>query len=185
MQEWKTKKQIMRHYDLQAEIYNLQYMKEQTAKIECIQKFMKLEQTEYALDVGCGTGFLFNHISEKVELLIGLDISHKSLKLAKRRIKCLPNVFLVSADADNMPFSDNIFDKVFAITILQNMPEPKKTIEEIKRKSKPNSMLAITGLKKKFTQKNFVSLLEGAQLKIISLDTNQQLKGYIAGCTKR
>jgi ubiquinone/menaquinone biosynthesis C-methylase UbiE len=185
MQEWKTKKQTMRHYNLQAEIYNVQYMDEQKAKIAEILKFMKLEQRDCVLDLGCGTGFLFNNISEKVELLLGLDISQKALKLAKKRIKCLPNVFLIRADADNMPFLDNIFDKVFAITVLQNMPKPKTTIEEIKRKSKPNSMFAVTGLKKKFTQKNYISLLESAQLKIISLHTSQQLKGYIAICTKR
>jgi ubiquinone/menaquinone biosynthesis C-methylase UbiE len=185
MREWKTKEQTMRHYELQAEIYNVQYMDEQKAKIEEILKFMKLEQRDCVLDLGCGTGFLFNHISEKVELLLGLDISQKALKMAKRRIKYLRNVHLVRADADNMPFPNNIFDKVFAITVLQNILEPKKTIEEIKRKSKPHSMFAVTGLKKKFTQKNFVSLLESAKLKIISLNTSQQLKGYIAICTKR
>lgn len=185
MQGWKTKKQTMLHYELQAEIYNVQYINEQKAKIEEILKLMKLEERDIVLDVGCGTGFLFNYISEKIELLLGLDISQKALKLAKRVTKFLPNVHLVRADADNMPFPDNIFDKVFAITVLQNMPEPKTTIKEIKSKSKSHSMFAVTGLKKKFTQKNYVSLLESAQLKIISLHTNQQLKGYIAICTKR
>jgi ubiquinone/menaquinone biosynthesis C-methylase UbiE len=185
MQEWKAKKQTMRHYELQADIYDVQYMDEQKAKIEDILKFMKLEQRDRVLDLGCGTGFLFNYISEKVELLLGLDISQNALKLAKRRIKCLPNVHLVRADADNMPFPDSIFDKVFAITVLQNMPDPKTTIKEIKRKCKPHSIFVVTGLKKKFTQKNYVSLLESAQLQVISFHTNQQLKGYIALCTKR
>ena len=160
-------------------------MDEQKEKSEELLKFLKLEQRDWVLDLGCGTGFLFNYISEKVELLLGLDISEKALKLAKKSLKCLSNVFLVCADADNMPFPDNIFDKVFAITVLQNMPEPKRTVEEIKRKSKPNSMLAVTGLKKKFTQKKYVSLLESTQLKIISLHSNQKLKDYIAVCIKK
>ena len=87
MLEWKAKKKTMRHYELQADIYDVQYIDEQKAKIEEILKFMKLEKSDYVLDLGCGTGFLFNHISEKVELLLGLDISQKVLKLAKRRIK--------------------------------------------------------------------------------------------------
>lgn len=184
MLEWKAKKQTMRHYELQADIYDVQYIDEQKAKIKEILRFMKLEKSDCVLDLGCGTGFLFNHISEKVELLLGLDISQKCLKLAKKRIEYFPNVHLIRADADNMPFYDNIFDKVFVITVLQNMPEPKTTIKEIKSKSKSHSIFAVTGLKKKFTQKKFVSLLESAQLKIISLHTNQQLKGYIAVCTK-
>ena len=39
------------------------------------------------LDLGCGTGFLFQHISQKVGFLVGLDISLNTLKEAKKRIK--------------------------------------------------------------------------------------------------
>jgi ubiquinone/menaquinone biosynthesis C-methylase UbiE len=182
MREWKEKRGTMQHYDLQAAIYNVQYLGEQDAKIEDVLTRLKLESSEVVLDLGCGTGFLFRHINNRVGLLVGVDLSQKALQEAKKHTKNLSNVALVRADADNTPFSDHTFDKVFAITLLQNMPDPTKTLSEMKRAAKPQAIFAVTGLKKKFTQENFVDLLERAQLKVVTLNTNQQLKGYVAVC---
>ena len=173
----------MRHYDLQAPIYNVQYLGEQDAKIEDILSSLKLESQEAVLDLGCGTGFLFHHINPLIGLLVGVDLSQKALQEAKKRTKKLSNVALVRADADNTPFIDQTFDKVFAITVLQNMPDPTRTLCEMKRAAKPQAIFAVTGLKKKFTQESFLDLLELAQLKVVTLNTNEQLKGYVAVCT--
>jgi len=183
MQEWKEKRGTMRHYDRQAAIYDVQYLGEQDAKIEDILNSMDLESNELVLDLGCGTGFLFQHITQRVGLLVGIDLSQKALQEAKKRTKNLSKTELIRADADNTPFPDHIFDRVFAITVLQNMPDPIKTISEMKRVGKPQAMFAVTGLKKKFTQESFTDLLKKAQLKVSTLKTDQQLKGHIAVCT--
>ena len=137
MQEWNEKRGTIQHYDLQAAIYDRLYRREQNSKIEDILIHMKLSQNELVLDLGCGTGFLFQHIHERVKFLVGIDMSSKVLREAKKRTKKLSNIILIRADADNSPFPDHIFDKVFAITVLQNMPDPTKTILEIKRVGKP------------------------------------------------
>jgi ubiquinone/menaquinone biosynthesis C-methylase UbiE len=183
MQEWKQKRGTMRHYDQQATIYDKQYLGEQTAKIEDALSSTELKPNETVLDLGCGTGFLFQHIDESIRLFVGLDISSKALREAKKRTEKLSNIALVRADADNTPFPDRTFDRVFAITLLQNMPDPLKTISEMKRVGKPHAIFAVTGLKKKFTTESFVNLLETARLKVSVLETSQQLKGHIAVCT--
>ena len=182
MLEWKQKRGTMRHYDQQAAIYNVQYVGEQDAKIEEALSIIELKPNDVILDLGCGTGFLFQHINKRVELLVGIDLSQKALQKAKKRTKNMPNMVLVRADADNTPFPSHIFDKVFAITLLQNMPDPMKTITEMKRISKPQVIFALTGLKKKFTQESFADLLNKAQLKVSALNSDQQLKGYVAVC---
>ena len=182
MHEWKQKHGTMRHYDRQAAIYNIQYVEEQTAKIEDTLKGMAFDPNELVLDLGCGTGFLFQHINQKVGFLVGADVSKNALKEAKKRTENMPKVALVCADADNTPFIDSIFDKIFAITVLQNMPDPTKTIAEMKRTGKPEAVFAVTGLKKKYTQESFVDLLEQAQLKVVTLNTNTELKGIVAVC---
>jgi len=173
----------MRHYDQQAIVYDVQYLGEQNAKIEYALSSTELKPNEVVLDLGCGTGFLFQHINKSIRLLVGLDISSKALREAKKRTKNLSNTVLIRADADNTPFPDCIFDRVFAITLLQNMPNPMKTISEMKRIGKPQAIFAITGLKKKFMQESFVNLLKTARLKVSTLETDQQLKGHIAVCT--
>jgi ubiquinone/menaquinone biosynthesis C-methylase UbiE len=172
----------MRHYDRQAAIYDVQYVGEQNAKIEDILKRMEFGSNETVLDLGCGTGFLFQHVSRRVGFLVGVDVAQEALREAKKRTKNLPNRVLVRADADNTPFPDQIFDKIFAVTVLQNMPDPKKTIAEMKRTGKPQAVFAVTGLKKRFTPESFVDLLESAPLKVIRLNTGQGLKGHVAVC---
>ena len=183
MREWKEKRGTMRHYDHQAVIYDVQYLGEQDAKIEDILNSIRLGSNELVLDLGCGTGFLFQHINKRVELLVGIDVSSRALREAKKRTKNMPNIVLIRADADYTPFPDHIFDKVFAITVLQNMPDPTKTIIEMKRIGKPQAIFAVTGLKKKFTSESFVDILERARLKVVTLTTNQRLKGHVAVCT--
>jgi len=183
MREWKEKRGTMRHYDHEAVIYDVQYLGEQDAKIEDILNSIRLGSNELVLDLGCGTGFLFQHINKRVELLVGIDVSSRALREAKKRTKNMPNIVLIRADADYTPFPDHIFDKVFAITVLQNMPDPTKTIIEMKRIGKPQAIFAVTGLKKKFTSESFVDILERARLKVVTLTTNQRLKGHVAVCT--
>ena len=182
MPNWKQKRSNKQHYDMQAAIYDLQYVGEQDNKIETMLESIDFGPKDLVLDLGCGTGFLFKHITENAGFIVGVDVSQKVLVQAKKRTKKMPNVDLVCADADNIPFVDNLFNKVFAVTVLQNMPEPTKTILEMKRASKAETLFAITGLKKKFSLEGFISLLKNTKLKVVAFNDNEQLKGYVAVC---
>lgn len=184
MSEWKEKIETMKHYDRQAAIYNVQYQEEQNSKIEDILNSIKFNQNDQVMDLGCGTGFLFNQVAKKVKILVGIDLSINALKEAKKRLINSSNIALVRADADNTPFQNQIFDKVVAITILQNMPNNMKTINEMKRISKSTTIFALTGLKKKYNQKSLLNLLQSANLNVIKLSNNQKLKGHIILCKK-
>jgi ubiquinone/menaquinone biosynthesis C-methylase UbiE len=184
MQEWNKKRKSMRHYDHLAQVYDVQYSEEQKAKIEAALNNTKLNKNELVLDVGCGTGLLFQHVAKSAKLVVGIDVSSKTLQEARKRTEQLPNIAVVRADGDYSPFQNQTFDKVFAITILQNMPNPAETLGEIKRVSKMQSTIIVTGLKKKFTEERFIELLNKAGLKIPILKTNPQLKGHLAVCKK-
>jgi len=182
MQEWNKKHKAMRHYDQLAPVYDIQYAEEQNAQIEAALNNTKPNENELVLDLGCGTGLLLEHIAKSTRLLVGIDISPKILQEAKKRAKRFPNTAIIRADADHTPLQNRTFDHVFAVTLLQNMPNPIKTIKEIKRISKPQSAIVLTGLKKKFSQESFMNLLNQSGLKVSTLKTNPQLKGYIAIC---
>jgi len=184
MKEWNKKREVRRSYDLSATVYDAQYSEEQNAKIKAALSRITLKKSHLVLDLGCGTGLLFEHIGNSLKLLVGLDISLKILKEAKKRTQRFPKVALICADADSTPFPKEIFDVVFAITLVQNMPDPILTLHEIKRVSKRNSIIAVTGLKKEFSLNTFTRLLSKAGLKAFVIKTNGQLKGYVALCRK-
>ncbi|MDH7477879.1 MAG: methyltransferase domain-containing protein [Candidatus Bathyarchaeota archaeon] len=183
MSEWKKKRTIMRRYDLTAHIYDMRYAEEQAAKIKAALEELTIEKFAWVLDVGCGTGILFDYIAQKAEAVVGLDISKKILLYAKNRAKNFGEVHLILADADNIPIRENVFTQVFGITVLQNMPNPTKTLEEIKRVAKENAVIVVSGLKKSFTKEEFEELLRHASLKPI-IFKSEGLKCYVAVCTR-
>lgn len=169
-------------YDLTASIYDMRYEEEQTAKIEAALKDDTIKANGLVLDVGCGTGLLFQHVAKKSAVVIGLDISRKTLTSAKKRAKEFTNVHLVLADADLMPFNDGLFDGVYAFTVIQNMPNPADTLAEMRNVARVGSPVVVTGLKKCFTRAAFISLLETAGFRVVRLEDGCNLKCYVAVC---
>jgi ubiquinone/menaquinone biosynthesis C-methylase UbiE len=183
MSEWNKKLRIMRRYDLTAHIYDMRYSEEQTAKIHAALESVSIKKHSIILDAGCGTGLLFNHIAEKAETIVGLDISRKILLQAKEHSRKFANVHLIWADADSLPFNDEVFSNVFAITLIQNMPNPAKTLKEVERVTRNDEIIVVTGLKRKFSLKGFVRLLRKTGLSMIEIK-NENLKCYVAICSK-
>lgn len=183
MSEWDKKRNVMQRYDLTAHIYDMRYAEEQTAKIEAAMENISVERESTVLDVGCGTGLLLNYVANKAGAIVGLDISRKILLQARERGKNFSNVHLILADADNMPLKEGIFSLLFAVTLIQNMPNPFKVLNEVKRVTKENAIMVITGLKKKFYIEVFKKLLQNAGLNVIILK-NEGLKCYVAVCTE-
>lgn len=183
MSEWDKKRDVMQRYDLTAHIYDMRYAEEQTAKIEAVMESISMEKEGLVLDVGCGTGLLFEYVANKAEAIVGLDISRETLLQAKRRVKKFANVHLILADSDNVPLKEDVFSHVFALTLIQNTPNPSKTLNEIKRVSKENAIIVVTGLKKKFTIKAFKRLLDDAGFGVIAVKS-ESLKSHVAVCTK-
>lgn len=188
MTGWNQKRRVMRHYDLTAQIYDMRYAEEQKAKIETALEnlgSLKVEEQSLVLDDGCGTGLLFNYIADKAWMVVGTDISRKILAEAKKRSEKLSNVHLVLADSDCLPFKGSVFSHVFAITLIQNTPNPEKTLAEALRVAGEDAVIVVTGLKKKFTLNIFEGLLRKLNLNIIEIrDGDERLKCYVAVCTK-
>lgn len=183
---WEAKRKVARHYDRLAPIYNALYGHEQSLKIKRSLGALEIEPSDVVLDVGCGTGLLFRYIARSVKMVVGVDISLASLRVARgcARDYGLNNVFLVRADADFLPFRSNVFDKVFAITLLQNMPNPSLTLNEIARVAKDGSEMVITGLKKAFSRKFFTEIIEASGVKFSLLDDAEDISCHIAVCYK-
>jgi len=184
MTEWNKKRQTMHHYNHSAKVYDIQYSQEQDSKIKTALESAPLGKQRLVLDAGCGTGMLFPYIAETAKLVVGADISAGMLREARKKAKQYSNVELLRADADHGPFPDQIFDVVFAVTLLQNMPAPQQTLSEMKRVSKNETFIVATGLKKTFSGEEFANLLWKAELEILLMKTDNQQKEHIVLCTK-
>ena len=183
MAGWDKKREIMHRYDVTAHMYDMRYAEEQKAKIEAALRNLTIGKRDFVLDAGCGTGLLFGYVACRAEMIVGFDISKKTLLQAKEHVKDFSNVHLMLADADNMPLKEGVFSHVFAFTLIQNMPDPVRTLNEANRIAKPEGAIVVTGLKSIFSRKSFEELLQNAGLKIVALE-DEDLKCYVAVCTK-
>jgi ubiquinone/menaquinone biosynthesis C-methylase UbiE len=172
----------MRRYDATAQIYDTRYREEQAAKIKAALRHVQLDAGAVVLDVGCGTGLLFGHVADAAERVVGLDFSRKSLLAARDRSKTFSSVGLVLADADSMPFKDHVFSHVFAFTLIQNMPCPAETLQELERAARSKAVFVVTGLKRIFARKAFEALLESAGLHVVAFEDGDDLKCFVAVC---
>lgn len=94
------------------------------------------------LDLGSGDGVMsvggykhFNH-------LFCIDPSTHSLKLLNSR--ALSNVTAINSTGERLPFSNNSFDGVFSIFVIEHILFPKKMLSEIYRVLKPGGQLIIS-----------------------------------------
>ena len=173
---WDKKWEVLHHYNRLARIYDSLYGEEQNAKIESILEILKIRCKDLALDLGCGTGLLIEHIASKVAHFVGIDLAGKAIKVAaerSRRLGIKENVSLIRADVDHLPFRDDVFDRIFALTLLQNVPEPRETIREMVRVAKGMSQIAVTGLKKHFTEERFSGIIDRIGEKFILIKTSE------------
>jgi ubiquinone/menaquinone biosynthesis C-methylase UbiE len=180
---WAKKRRLMKRYDLTASIYDLRYADEQKAKIEASLRIVKEKWFGLVLDVGCGTGILFDYVTDRSKMMVGLDLSKKTLLEAKARMlkKNINNAHLVQADADNMPFGDGVFDQMLAVTVLQNAPDPGGMLRETRRVAKDEAIFVLTGLKSIFSKRRFEQVLKKAGLKVEKLEEDD-LKCYVTIC---
>ncbi len=176
---WKHKTKVMKSYNITAEIYNERYAQEQNAKYK-----KTLQNIDIAggavLDMGCGSGLFFPVAALLAAVVVGADISRKLLQKAKQQAKTFPNAFVVLADADHLPFKDHFFDDVFSFTVLQNMPKPSATIQEMVRIAKIEGKVAVTGLKKAFALDKFMDVLEDSGLQVSVFVDDNDINCYIA-----
>lgn len=84
------------------------------------------------LDVGCGGGFLTNYLAKKGHHVSGIDLSEKSLTIAKKG-DSTKSVQYKLASAYELPFADESFDVVCAMDLLEHVEKPELVIKEASR----------------------------------------------------
>jgi len=91
------------------------------------------------LDIGCGGGFLSNHLGSVGHRVTGLDASTDALTVASR-YDGSGRVRYQQGDALNLPYPAGSFDAVCAMDFLEHVESPDRVIAEAARVLKPNGL---------------------------------------------
>lgn len=126
------------YYNAISNGYKELYHEEQIKKIKLVLNF--IPRKGVILDLGAGDGVLNQFISKDVKL-VSFDLSEELLKLNPNS-----NENKIQGNCENLPFNNNSIDFISTFTMLQDIPNPIKAIEEIKRVLKNNSKCIISYL---------------------------------------
>ena len=92
------------------------------------------------LDVATGTGAVARELLARGCSVVGLDQSPAMLAEARRRLP--PEVELVEASADSLPFPDAAFDALTFTYLLRYVDDPGATLRELTRVVRPGGTVA-------------------------------------------
>jgi ubiquinone/menaquinone biosynthesis C-methylase UbiE len=103
--------------------------------------FAGVERGMRALDVGCGPGALTTALVERLGAadVVGADPSEPFVEAARRR---LPDVEVVVAGAEELPFADGSFDVVLSQLVVNFMRDAEAGVREMARVARPGGMIA-------------------------------------------
>ncbi|MBV9169165.1 MAG: class I SAM-dependent methyltransferase [Chloroflexi bacterium] len=93
------------------------------------------------LDVGCGAGALVTRLAERGCLSVGVDTNEGALRLAQRA--AVASIFVAGASADHLPFSDDVFETVFAQHVIEHFEVPETLVKEWCRVLRPGGRLVL------------------------------------------
>ena len=115
-------------------------------KLHLVDMLMPLRKTDHVLDIGCGSGNLCLHLASKCQKIIGIDAKESAIAFANQRKKQerARNCIFVESVVPPLPFSNNTFDKVFLLDVIEHLQQPVHLLREARRVLKPGGSLMIT-----------------------------------------
>lgn len=111
-------------------------------------KHFILQSGDRVLDLGCGEGrHVISAFVEADVTAVGVDLCLKDLQTAKAKFADFAEpgneakgFGLSQANALELPFADNTFDKIICSEVLEHIPDYRSVLKEIERVLKPGGL---------------------------------------------
>ncbi|NOY88231.1 MAG: methyltransferase domain-containing protein [FCB group bacterium] len=135
-------------FDSLAAEWDLMFTAEDLELLNNIVEQLNVQKGMDIIDLGCGTGILFDMLRRKVGdegSVTGVDFSFEMAQKALRNFP-FPNINVVDADAISLPFADSSFDMAVAFAAFPHFSNQQKALDETHRVLKKNSKLYIIHL---------------------------------------
>ncbi len=109
-------------------------------------KCLNIQPADRILEIGFGPGVAIEEIAHLAPdgYIAGIDHSPEMLAMAEQRNRkpiIEERVELIIGTADELPYDDASFDKVFAVNVFHFWPDPTAELKECQRVLKPGGMI--------------------------------------------
>jgi ubiquinone/menaquinone biosynthesis C-methylase UbiE len=123
-----------RHFDRWARRYESDRVSRRLAVLQrSALETLGLQPGDRLLDVGCGTGAAVRSAAAVAQRAVGVDLSAAMIARGRELATGLPNVELLEADAEALPFAAGSFSAVLCTTSLHHYPHAERAVAEMAR----------------------------------------------------
>lgn len=126
---------------------NPQFNPALVARYQMLLRFVP-SSIKYALDVGCGDGYLMHLLFAAGALKVyGIDNNGVGISLAYQQLSRHDgrrDWWVALASGDKIPMRDNQFDAVILADVIEHLTKPEKTLIEITRVLRPDGILLLS-----------------------------------------
>ncbi|CAL1518094.1 class I SAM-dependent methyltransferase [Chitinophaga sp. MM2321] len=130
-----TQSAITYEYERIADIKRLNFI------TDSLQKEIPANGT--VLDVGCGNGVISRHLGQFGYVVLGIDISQKTIDVARSK-NTLPNVKFEAISAEQLTASGQTYDAVICSEVLEHLHHPEVLLRTIYASLKDGGTLVVT-----------------------------------------
>lgn len=115
--------------------------KNNVVELEELILLSKLNNDDFVLDVGCGTGEVTEMIQQRTLATLGLDFSKAGIaECKKKELECS----VCDIDAEGIPYEDKSFSVVWATDVIEHLFDPVGMLKEANRVLADSGRLLIT-----------------------------------------
>ena len=118
-------------------------------RAKTIIEHLQIKPGMHLIDVGCGPGRLTIPLAQAVGsrgLVTAMDIQQEMLNKVRVKAEAVPltNIVYLNAGVGQGRLPQNTFDCALLVTVLGEIPDQKKALQEIARALKPGGILSVT-----------------------------------------
>jgi ubiquinone/menaquinone biosynthesis C-methylase UbiE len=111
------------------------------ALAERLDQWLRLSGADRALDVGSGAGAFAFAIAPRVREVVAVELDEALA--ARARADAPPNVEVVAADGEHLPFDRASFDVAGTFRTLHHTPRPELMVAELARVTRPGGTILV------------------------------------------
>ena len=168
---------IQQYYDETAEYYQKLGLNDRNYKIHELLFRFGLQKSHFVLEIGCGVGVQTQLLAKACRNVTAIDISTKSIEIAKQQFSKLQNIEWIAADIFDLDF-ETPFDIIVLPDVLHYIPEMKHGLlfEKMKQWLAPNGFILIHSPSAAFVEWSKKNDATKLNIDDIALDNQQIIK---------